>query len=160
MEDKLFDLVGQIVVLTQTTPHSSEEERTLATLQEREEWLMRKAEKLWKKIAEVWQGISTSESDSRGSKQEAAEDVQQCQTLGREKPSSLLSSPPPAAALTTITTGVDLASSSPVWRGMSPCPLSLGIWQKKGVQSQPQTYQSQPWKQSRRMLRLMLKNLP
>ena len=49
MEDGLLNLTGQIVVLTQTAPHSMEEEQTLATLQEREEQLMSRAEKLWKK---------------------------------------------------------------------------------------------------------------
>ena len=34
MENELFNLAGQIIVLTQTMPHSSEEEWTLATLQE------------------------------------------------------------------------------------------------------------------------------
>ena len=94
MEDELFDLVGQIVVLVQTTPFSSEEEQTLTVLQERKEWLMSKAEKLWKKIAEVWKGISTPESDSKSAKWEAVEEVEQCQTLGREKASSSLSSLP------------------------------------------------------------------
>ena len=61
MEDELFDLAGQIVVLTLTTLHSLEEEQMLANLQEQEEQLMIKAEKLQKKIAEVWQGISIPE---------------------------------------------------------------------------------------------------
>ena len=50
-KDELFDLAGQIVVLAQTTPCSREEERTLTALQEREEHLMSKAEKLQKRIA-------------------------------------------------------------------------------------------------------------
>ena len=41
MVDKLFDLEGQLVVLAQTTLHSSEEEGMLATLWRREEKLMR-----------------------------------------------------------------------------------------------------------------------
>ena len=65
MEDELFDLVGQIIVLTQTTLHSMEEEQMLATLQEGEEQLMSKAEKLWKKMAMAQQGSSTPGSDVR-----------------------------------------------------------------------------------------------
>ena len=87
--------MGQIVELIQTIPHSMEEEWTLTALQERKEELMSKAEKLWKKIAKVWQGIITPESDFR---KEAAEEVQQCQTLGREGASFTLSSPPLAMA--------------------------------------------------------------
>ena len=51
-EDKLFDLAGEIIVLVQTMPHSTKE-WTLAALQEREEQLMSKAEKPWKRIAKV-----------------------------------------------------------------------------------------------------------
>ena len=46
MEDRLFDLEGQLVVLVQTMPCSSEEECTLDKLQRREGKLIRWGEKL------------------------------------------------------------------------------------------------------------------
>ena len=43
MEDKLFDLEGQLVVLAQIMLFSLEEKHTLATLQGKEEKMMRQA---------------------------------------------------------------------------------------------------------------------
>ena len=90
---------------------------------------MIRAEELWKKIAEAWQGIDVPESASKGSKQEAAKKVEQHQTLGREKASLPLPTPPQVTASTTMAVG---SKSMPSWstpegdnkqRGTSPHPL-------------------------------------
>ena len=110
MEDELFNLAGQITVLMQTTPCSMEEEWMLTALQEREEHLMSKGEKLWKRIAKVWQGTSAPESNIR---LEAAEEVQQSQTLDREGAPFVPSSTPLAMALARVTTGADPTFQQP-----------------------------------------------
>ena len=79
-ENELFDLVEKIMALTQTTMHSSKEEWRLAALQEWEGQLMIGTEDLRKKIAKTQQGFGIQESDPRGSKKEATEKVEQCQT--------------------------------------------------------------------------------
>ena len=160
MEYELFDLGGQIIMFMQTMRHSSEEEQTLAALQEWEVWLMSKAERLWKQKAEVWQGISIPESNPKSSKQEAAEKVEQHQTLGREKASPTRLSPPPVTASTTRPQDWTHHCCGSAKRGISLCPLGHRIWQKRGVPLHPLTCQSQWQRQPRRIPGLKSKNLP
>ena len=54
---------------------------------------MIRAEELWKKISEDWQGIGIPESASKGSKWEATKKVEQHQTLDMEKASLPLPMP-------------------------------------------------------------------
>ena len=68
----------------QTMKHSSEEEQRLAALQVLEDQLMIRVEDLWMKTTKAWQSISTPEPVHKGSKQEAAEQVDQHQTFDRE----------------------------------------------------------------------------
>ena len=82
------------MALVQTVKHSPEEEHRLATLQEQQDQLMTRAEEIWKRIAEAWQGIGIPESAPKGSEWEATNKVWQYEALGREKTSSLLPTQP------------------------------------------------------------------
>ena len=142
-QERLVDLVGQIVALVQIMRHSYKKDQRLATLQEQEDQLMTRAEDLWKRIAKTQQGIGIPESSPKVSEWEVAKRVGQCQTLGREKASLLPPTPPPVTASTTVLVGLEL---TPSWstpeedtaRGRMPPPLCQRIpWQKRVLQLPP-----------------------
>ena len=112
-EDELFSLARQILALTQTMMCSSEEDQGLASLQEWEDWLIRAKD--LQKISKAQQGLGLPESDLKGSKQEAPENVEQHWTLGRKKTPSL--QPNPHLVVASVTT---TAESEPALLWPSP----------------------------------------